>query len=74
MTYIRTWTVLVRVNTGAPTWWRPDLGIKREGRLLIVRAGWLRACIQVALGTRQHDDEPTPDPTDDRLPERGAAR
>jgi hypothetical protein len=51
-TYIRTWTVLVRVNTGPPTWWKPDYGFRR-GKVTIIRVGWLRMCVQIGFGTKR---------------------
>jgi hypothetical protein len=56
-TYIRTATVLVRVNTGPPTWWRPNFGIELDRRFLHIRFGWLRACVQIGFGTRRHPEE-----------------
>lgn len=51
-TYIRTWTVLVRVNTGPPTWWKPDFAIER-GKITHIRFGWLRMAVQIGLGTKR---------------------
>lgn len=56
MTRIYSFTTLLRVNTGPPTWWKPTLGVD-FGRIVIVRAGWLRACIQIGVGLRRHRDE-----------------
>lgn len=55
-TYIRTATVLVRVNTGPPTWWRPNFSGTKSSRdePVILRAGWLRLAIEVAIGTKRH--------------------
>jgi hypothetical protein len=51
-TYIRTWTVLVRVNTGPPTWWKPDFKIERD-KITIIRFGWLQMCVQIGIGTKR---------------------
>lgn len=56
-TYVRTWTALVRINTGPPTWWKPDLGFSRTKTVTHVRAGWLRFCIQIGVGTQRHPEE-----------------
>lgn len=38
---IRSYTVLVKVNTGPPTWWLPRVDIGRKSAM----AGWLRLLI-----------------------------
>lgn len=56
-TYIRTATALVRVNTGPPTWWKPNGSITRTpGGPVIIRVGWLRLALEVGLGTARHSE------------------
>lgn len=55
-TYVRTMTVLIRVNTGAPTWWMPNLKARFTGRIFLIEMGWLRACLQLGFGTGKHDE------------------
>lgn len=68
MTRIWTCTWLLRVNTGPPTWWRPNVGADLNEGVLIVKAGWLRACAQVAVGIRRARDEETAERADDGCP------
>lgn len=56
MTYIRTLTLLLRVNTGAPTWWAPRFRIERSGQYVHVSTGWLRCAVQVGINTQRHEE------------------
>lgn len=57
-TYVRTLTVLVRVNVGPPTWWKPSVGLEFPKRkLLIIKVGWLRTAIQIGIGSKRHHEE-----------------
>lgn len=57
MNYTRTFVVGLNVNTGKPTWWKPNAGIVRNHKKKIthVRFGWLRMAVQIGFKTtREH--------------------
>jgi len=64
-TYVRTLTVLVRVNTGPPTWWKPRVGAEfMQGKMrgFHLNVGWLNTAVQIGIGTRRHPEEEQTEP------------
>lgn len=53
MTRIYSSTIVVRINTGAPTWWLPKVSISRPTIAFTeIKFGWLRACFQIGFGAK----------------------
>lgn len=60
-TKVRLMTVVVRTNTGPPTWWLPRFDVERMTRGGVhVRAGWVRGCIEVGVRIRNVATEEKP--------------
>lgn len=49
-TFHRIWAISLRIDTGPPTWWKPNGKIKRTAKSTEVRFGWLRMAVQITVG------------------------
>lgn len=60
MSYVRTITTLVRINTGPPTWRTPHAKVERmtgSSNGFILSVGWLQVALQIGVGTRRHEED-----------------